>query len=162
MVTASTAAQLPERVPSSDINKNMLMTLDIMREASQYGYFCRIPAVTITGHVDSGKSTCTASCLREMGVLPEALFEAAEKEAMEKAVETGVDDRMGSIATIVEKGKEAKTRGMTIDTRVWRVGLKNIMTFPKDSAEHKKAIENLEALKIEYTTEGDQIVYALP
>merc|ERR1712137_461519 len=159
MVEAVDYASLPEFKPASEYNAQLLNNLRVFAYCDGHKLAKRIPVMSISGHVDSGKSTTLSLCLRELGVIEESVFEAVEKEVAEKAQanSSGVDP-LGNIAKIVEKGKEAKERGITIETRVWRVYLTNYMRLKKGSAESAEARKLLEQPKWEYKgTEEDDL-----
>lgn len=129
-------ADLPNIKPSADLNDNLLSSLEIMLHCKERDMCYRIPAVTITGHVDSGKSTTTVCTLYEMGSFTD------------KQIEDAAATPKG-LATLVEAGKEAKERGVTIETRVWRVALPNTLKL-KDQAKIDKAKDMLQKLGIQF------------
>merc|ERR1712192_202685 len=56
----------------------MLASLIIRQECKAKGHIIRPKSFTITGHVDSGKSTVTALCLTAMGIVDMKKVEALE------------------------------------------------------------------------------------
>jgi len=153
------AKGLPDYVPQSNLNNNMLMTLKIYELAKEKSkeIVVRPKSYTITGHVDSGKSTITVLMLGDMGVIEPSKFEVVEKEAAEKAQRLGGEDSISgpNFAKIVEKGKEAQERGVTIETKAWQGKIKCPMRVKTDSDNHKQAIAALKAIEWDYEEKVD-------
>jgi len=146
-------SELPQYKPSSDLNEQLLNNLRAMSVAEDKGLALRIPVISVSGHVDSGKSTTTALMLKELGVIPEATIENLQSEARAKASTENQEfnDQMVNVAKLVEKGKEAKDRGMTIETNVHRVLVPIELTLPAGSDKLKEAHDLLNKLKIEFS-----------
>lgn len=138
-----------------DFHKQQLNILEIYNETKEKGAVLRTPVIATTGHVDSGKSTTQAQILRMTHALDESLFEKAEVESREKAQEAGREaNHIPNFAKIVECGKEAKDRGVTIVTRVWRIRDTIQFQFKAGSEDAKRAAELMEKLNKEGIIEG--------
>lgn len=146
-------AELPQYQPSGDLNEQLLNNLRIMKVAKDKGLAISFPTVGVSGHVDSGKSTLTALMLTEVGKIAQSTIQDLVKAAEEKAQSEKQDFNaatMVNVAHLVEKGKEAKNRGMTIETNVHRVFVPTDMTVVDGSDKHKEAVELLKEMDIKY------------
>jgi len=113
--------QLPEFKPTADLREACENNLEIERVCVDNDYATRIPVITISGHVDSGKSTCTFWVLYRSGKIKQDDLEEIKKVSRDR--NQGELEENLQVAKCVEKGKEAKNRGITIETNIHRINM---------------------------------------
>lgn len=93
--------------------------------------------LVVIGHVDSGKSTATGHMIYKCGGIDERKLEKFEKEAQEMG--------KGSFkyAWILDKLKDERERGITIDIALWKFESKKNMFTIIDAPGHKDFIKNM-------------------
>jgi len=144
-ITTDEKLGLPNFVPEKNLHNNMLASLIIRQECKAKGHIIRPKSFTITGHVDSGKSTVTALCLTAMGIVDMKKVEALEADMAKKNMELQANN-LAPYASLVEKGKEAVQRGVTIETRSWPSFITCTLRVKSDGENHKRAVEALNAI----------------
>lgn len=119
--------QLPEFKPSTNLREACENNLEIQRICADNDYATRTPVITISGHVDSGKSTCTFWVLYRSGKIKQEDLEDIKKVSRER--NQGELEENLQVAKCVEKGKEAKNRGMTIETNIHRIKMPIVLVY---------------------------------
>jgi len=150
-----------EKVTAWDnLHSIQIFNLIIRAAAKELGLACTFKQFAITGHVDTGKSSLTATACANSAEDPLLIelngkIAAYEKNAyltnMKKLKEDseGVEREKGTIpniATFVEKGKEAKERAITIETKSHLFMCKVFIQAKAGSKEYETAVEKLNYL----------------
>ncbi len=93
--------------------------------------------VAIIGHVDHGKSTLIGRLLYEAGLIPQRIIEEYRKEAEQKGKATF------EFAWVMDKLKEERERGVTIDIAHRKIETKKYMITIVDCPGHRDFIKNM-------------------
>jgi len=93
--------------------------------------------VAIIGHVDHGKSTLIGRMLYEAGLIPERIIEEYRKEAEQKGKATF------EFAWVMDKLKEERERGLTIDIAHRKIETNKYMITIVDCPGHRDFIKNM-------------------
>jgi len=93
--------------------------------------------VAVIGHVDHGKSTLIGRMLYEAGQIPEHIIEQYRKEAQEKGKATF------EFAWVMDKLKEERERGVTIDVAHRKIETDKYMITIVDCPGHRDFIKNM-------------------
>ncbi len=93
--------------------------------------------VAIIGHVDHGKSTLIGRMLYEAGLIPARIIEEYRKEAEQKGKATF------EFAWVMDKLKEERERGLTIDIAHRKIETDKYMITIIDCPGHKDFIKNM-------------------
>ncbi len=93
--------------------------------------------IVFVGHVDHGKSTSIGRLLYETGKIPEQTLEKLREEA-KKHGKIGFE-----FAFILDKCKEERERGLTIDLAYKKIVTKNFMITIIDAPGHKDFVKNM-------------------
>ncbi len=93
--------------------------------------------VAVIGHVDHGKSTLIGRMLYEAGQIPEHIIEQYRKEAQEKGKATF------EFAWVMDKLKEERERGVTIDIAHRKIETDKYMITIVDCPGHRDFIKNM-------------------
>jgi elongation factor 1-alpha len=93
--------------------------------------------IAMIGHVDHGKSTLIGRLLYEAGEVPEHIIEKYRKEAQEKGKATF------EFAWVMDKLKEERERGITIDVAHRKFNTKNYEITIVDCPGHRDFVKNM-------------------
>ncbi|MEN2495580.1 MAG: HBS1-like protein [Marteilia pararefringens] len=141
---------LPEIKPQSDPNLAQLVRLRVQKACIEAGHCYANTQLCITGHVDSGKTSLTANLMKHCGVLQEKSLKEEENRIIARKGEDYKPTQLEIATRSMEKGKEAKDRGMTIEVRAHELPLTLTAVFKVDSAEWNEMIELLTFLGRSY------------
>lgn len=94
-------------------------------------------SLVVIGHVDSGKSTSTGHLIYKCGGIDKRTIEKYEKEAAE------IGKGTFKYAWVLDKLKEERERGITIDITLWKFEtMKSVFTII-DAPGHRDFIKNM-------------------
>jgi len=151
---SSALEALPDILPSTDRNQQLLRTLKINYVVQvELNMATTVLKVSTTGHIDSGKTTVMGNILKACG--------AYSTEQIREAETNETAGGVLNLTKFVEKGTEAKQRGMTIEISETRVQLPIKMRLAKGSQDAQDAEKYLKGLEMEYTVEevGDSLEF---
>lgn len=93
-------------------------------------------SICVSGHVDQGKSTLVGNLIFKLGGISEREMEKLKKEAKEAGKESF------EFAFFMDRGKESRARGITIDTRTEHFYTKTKHVTVVDTPGHRDYITN--------------------
>lgn len=147
----ATLKDIASHSPKDDLNDDLIDILAYSAKSKRAGYDLQMVTLSLAGHVDAGKTTCSAFMK----------YRLSEISAKEKQI---VESNQG--VNIIEKGTDAKKRGITIETTSHRLMCPVTITLKADDARKAAVLADLKDLEYQFEekTEGENVLisYKLP